>query len=143
MNIYLGDIRSKTSLLETARVLRVMADGFENQAKILEQKRNYYGIGKQDISGTARALTFIKKHPEFPNLSASQCRKICDRFSLDYLPNAELLMKSQTIIRREKRAERNARIIKMSETGVKNTDLARRFGLSTSRISEILRADAL
>ena len=96
MNIYLGDIRSKTSLLETARVLRVMADGFENQAKILEQKRNYYGIGKHDITPLARAIKFIKSSPEFPFYSASDCRKICDRFALDYLPAAEVLMKTQT-----------------------------------------------
>lgn len=96
MNIYLGDIRSKTSLLETARVLRQMADGFENQAKILEQKRNYYGIGKHDITPLARAIKFIKSSPEFPFYSASDCHKICDRFALDYLPAAEVLMKTQT-----------------------------------------------
>jgi len=140
LQIHLGDIRNKTALIETARLLRQMAEGFEVQAKLLDTRRNYYGIGKHDISASAKALSYIKKHPEFPNLTASQCRKICDRFSLDYLPNAEILMNAQTIIRREKRAERDARIRKMSQSGVKNTVLARRFKLSTTRISEILRS---
>ena len=140
MNIYLGDIRNKTALIETARLLRQMASGFEAQAKILESRRNYHGIGKHDRTATARALNFIKMHPKFPDLNAAECRKICDRFSLDYLPNAEILMKSQTILRREIRAERNEKIKSMRAQGVKNKEIARRFKLSPARVSEILRA---
>ena len=142
MNIYLGDIRSKTSLLETARVLRQMADGFENQAKILEQKRNYYGIGKHDITPLARAIKFIKSSPEFPFYSASDCHKICDRFALDYLPAAEVLMKTQTKRRLEILKKRNQAIRKMKLNGKKNKYLAKRFDLSETRISEIVRAAA-
>ncbi len=140
MQIYLGDIRSKTALLETAKLLRQMADGFEVQANILEDRRNYYGIGKHDISPTARALSYIKKHPNFPDLTASECRKICNRFSLDYLPAAEILMNCQTVLRRERRAQRNALIKKMKLRKIKNKDIARRFGLSEARISEITRS---
>lgn len=139
MQLYLGEIRSKTALLETAKLLRQMADGFEVQANILEGRRNYVGIGKHDISPTAKALKFIKSHPNFPDLTASECRKICDRFSLDYLPAAEILMNSQTILRRERRAERDELIKKMKLRKVKSKDIARRFGLSEARVSEITR----
>lgn len=139
MHIEIDQIKSKTALIETAKALREMARAFEIQADILNDRRNYHAIGKHDISGAAKAVKYLKALPDFPALSAAQCRKICDRFSLDYLPNVEILMSAQTKRRAEIRKKRNQAMRKMNERGVKNLDIARRFDLSPAQVSAILK----
>ena len=68
MNLDLGSIRSKSALIETAKALRALADSFDIQAQILEERRNYIGIGEHDKSTLARAINFVKMHPKFPQL---------------------------------------------------------------------------
>ena len=73
MNLDLGNIRSKTAMIETAKALRALADSIDMQAQILEERQNYIGIGEHDTSALARALNYIKMHPKFPQLTTSEC----------------------------------------------------------------------
>lgn len=137
---HLHKITSKTALIETANALRRMADQFENQAKLLGIERNYIGIEEHDRTDYARALNFLKSHPNFPNLTASECRKISDRFRLN---EATFLYVARPAQSRHKKhiADQKARaLVKLIMNGKPQNKAAKIVGLSTSRASQIWRA---